>query len=67
MTDDLLVNGAARLEIGLGGGKRRKRFGTVSLSPSNIGAGHLADIKPVFGRAELLVSTPSRRSRAGGR
>ena len=49
MTDDLLVSGAAaRLEIGLGGGKRRKRFGTASLSLSDISAGHLADIKAVF-------------------
>ena len=54
MANDLLVSGAARLEVGLRRGEGRKRFGAASLGLCHVGARHLADIEAVLGRLELL-------------
>ena len=54
MANDLLVSGAARLEIGLRRGEGGERFRAASLGLRHVGARHLADIEAVLGRLELL-------------
>ena len=54
MADDLLIGRAARLEIGLSGGKRGKRLGAARFRLRHVGARHLADIETVLGRLQLL-------------
>ena len=54
MADDLLVGRAAGLEIGLGRGERRQRLSAPRFGLRHVGARHLADIKAVLGRLELL-------------
>ena len=54
MADDLLVSGAAGLEIGLGRGERRQRLSATGFGLRHVGARHLADIETVLGRLELL-------------
>ena len=54
MTDDLLVGGVARLQIGLGRGQGRQSLGAAGLGLGRVGARHLAHIETVLGRLELL-------------
>src|SRR5215831_19402172 len=54
MTDDLLVGGVARLQIGLGRGQGRQSLGAAGLGLCHVGARHLAHIETVLGRLELL-------------
>ena len=55
VADDLLVGGAARLEVGLSRGQGRQRLRAAGLGLGHVGARHLADIEPVFGGLELLA------------
>ncbi len=54
MADDLLVSGAARLQIGLGRSQGGQRLGAAGLGLGHVGARDLADIEAVLGRLELL-------------
>src|SRR5215510_13736884 len=54
MTDDLLVGGVARLQIGLGRGQGRQSLGAAGLGLGHVGARHLAHIETILGRLELL-------------
>ena len=54
MADHLLVGGAARLEVGLGGIKLGDRVRPSRFGLGHVGAGHLADIEAILGLPELL-------------
>ena len=54
MADDLLVGGAARLEVGLRGIELGDGVRPARLGLGHVGARHLADIEAVLGLAELL-------------